>query len=112
MYRLLKNTITEEINYASFQLPNLGKADHSLIINLVPQCRQIVQRAKPRIFSVQRWEKPSVDHLMTELSCSERYIIVSTRNDVLTQTVITFLCVLKILFHQSKSKCSLAINHG
>ena len=66
----LLHTTNVKDAYKTYQLPTLQKADHNLI-NLVPQHSPIIQREKPRIISVQRRDKPAINHLRAETSCTD-----------------------------------------
>ena len=93
--------------YTATQLPNLGAADHDLVL-LLPKYRPIVQRLKPRVINVKQWSPEVDDRLQDCFNNTDWSVFIDSSSDIdeLTETVSSYIKFCEDLIVPSKKvKC-------
>lgn len=67
--------------YTASPLSQLGQADHNLVF-LLPKYRPLVQRQKPKIVSVQQWNRDSLSELQALLECTDWNVFIEANPDL------------------------------
>ncbi|KAJ8043709.1 hypothetical protein HOLleu_10919 [Holothuria leucospilota] len=78
--------------YVANRLPNLGEADHNLVL-LLPKYRPVVQRLKPRVISnIKQWSADAEDCLRDCFDSTDLSVFIDSSSDIhdLTETITCF----------------------
>ncbi|KAJ8028790.1 hypothetical protein HOLleu_31125 [Holothuria leucospilota] len=78
--------------YIAHRLPNLGEADHNLVL-LLPKYRPVVQRLKPRVINIKQWSADAEDCLRDCFDSTDWSLFIDSSSDIhdLTETISSYI---------------------